>query len=333
MLKRCAPIFFVCIWSTGFIVARAIAPETDPCLFLTARFGLTALILAAMTGAAGLPWPGLRLTLGHLAVGGLYNGAYLAAGYEAVRLGLSPGLMALVGALQPPLTALLAACFWGESFSLRRGVGMGSALAGVGLAVWPALDSGGAPAMPPAALALAGAGVLAVTVGALLQKTALRDADLRPAGALQHGGAALVTTVLALVWGERQFAVSPNTLSALAWSVAGLSLGGSMLLVWLLRQAEAARATSLLLLAPPLAAVWSWAFFGAQLSAGQIAGFALALGGIGLARADGERLQSLGNVGGETAEACRRSSSKRPQTRAVRSAVRESDAPGRPARR
>lgn len=294
MCKRFAPLVFVCIWSTGFIVARAIAPGTDPCLFLTARFGLTALILAALTCVAGLPWPGMRLTLGHLAVGGLYNGVYLAAGYQAVRLGLSPGLMALVGALQPPVTALLAALIWGESFSLRRVAGMGAALGGVGLAVWPALHCGGAPAMPAAALALAGAGVLAVTIGALLQKTGLRATDLRPAGALQHGGAALVTTVLALAWGEHQIAVSLVVLSALAWSVAGLSLGGSMLLVWLLRQGEAARAASLLLLAPPLAAVWGWFFFAAQLNAAQIAGFALALGGIGLARADGAHAPKQG---------------------------------------
>lgn len=284
MLQRCAPLVFVGLWSSGFIVARAIAPWADPCLFLTARFAVTALILTVLTGAAGLPWPGRRLMLGHLAAGGLSNGLYLAASYQAVRLGLSPGLMALIGALQPPLTAVLAALFLGESFSCRLAAGMGAALAGVGLAVWPALSSGGMATMPPAAFGLAGVAVLAVTIGALVQKTGLAATDLRPAGALQHCGAALITLVLAAVWGEERLPLSATVLAALGWSVAGLSLGATTLLVWLVRQGEAARAVALLFLVPPLAAVWSWLFFGTRLDALQAAGFALALGGLTVAR-------------------------------------------------
>ncbi|OLN31009.1 Permease of the drug/metabolite transporter (DMT) superfamily [Desulfovibrio sp. DV] len=328
MPKRCAPLVFVCLWSTGFIVARSIAPWADPCLFLTARFAVTALVLAALARSFGLPWPGMRLTLGHLAAGGLSNGLYLAAGYQAVAFGLSPGLMALAGALQPPLTAFLAAMFLGESFSFRRAAGMGTALAGVGLAVWPALAASGETPLPPAALALAGGSVLAATLGALAQKTGLAATDLRPAGALQHCGAALVTLVLAVVWGEERFVLSATVVTALAWSVAGLSLGATTLLVWLVRQGEAARAVALLFLVPPLAAVWSWVFFEAGLDALQAVGFALALGGMALARdgtgpsrpvrANRRQDGGMGNRGWETA---------------VRRAGRESGAPGRPGHR
>ena len=48
-----APALFVLLWSTGFIVARAIAGHTAPALFLTARFALAALLLAALACA----WP------------------------------------------------------------------------------------------------------------------------------------------------------------------------------------------------------------------------------------------------------------------------------------
>lgn len=43
---------FVALWSTGFIVARAIKPYADPNLYLLARFCGTALLYAGIALAA-----------------------------------------------------------------------------------------------------------------------------------------------------------------------------------------------------------------------------------------------------------------------------------------
>jgi len=282
-----APALFVVLWSTGFIVARAIVPYADPCLFLTARFALAGLVLAASALAARVSWPSGRSAAGHLAAGGLLHGLYLAASYRAVGLGLSPGIMALIGALQPPLTAFLGALFCGDRLGWRLTCGMAAGLAGVGVVVWPAPagGAGGLPPIPLDALGLALLGVSSITIGTLLQKSSLARADLRAAGALQHAGAAIVTTGLAIFWGEHRFEPSVPMLFALGWGVGGLSVGGASLLLWLVRQGEASRAVSLLFLAPPLAAAEAWLLFGARLGPAQLAGFALALGGVILARA------------------------------------------------
>ncbi len=282
---RLAPALFVLLWSTGFIVARAIAGQADPCLFLVARFGLAALVLALCAVVARASWPRGRQALGHLAAGGLLHGLYLAASYRAVALGLSPGVMALICALQPPLTTLGAGLAFRERVGARLCGGMAAGLAGVALAVWP--REGGLPPAPPAALWLAFGGMAAITCGALLQKTSLSRADLRSAGAVQHAGAAVVALILALAWGEGRFLPTPTVLSALAWSVAGLSVGGAGLLVWLMRRGAAAGATALLFLVPPLAALQAWLLFGARLDAVQGAGFGLALAGVILARGRG----------------------------------------------
>lgn len=279
---RLSPVLFVLLWSTGFIVARAIAGQADPCLFLAARFGLAALVLGACALAARASWPRGGQVLGHLAAGGLLHGLYLAASYRAVALGLSPGAMALVCALQPPLTALGASLAFRERLGARLCGGMAAGLAGVALAVWP--REGGLPPAPPPALWLAFGGVASITCGALLQKTSLASADLRAAGAVQHAGAAGVALVLALAWGEGRFLPTPTVLGALAWSVAGLSVGGAGLLVWLMRRGAAAGATALLFLVPPLAAVQAWLLFDARLDGVQAAGFGLALAGVALAR-------------------------------------------------
>jgi drug/metabolite transporter (DMT)-like permease len=58
MLASSIAAVFVVLWSTGFVVARAITPYADPNLFLLARFGATALMflappLAALEGYVG----------------------------------------------------------------------------------------------------------------------------------------------------------------------------------------------------------------------------------------------------------------------------------------
>ncbi len=284
MFARIAPTLFVVLWSTGFIVARAIAGQADPCLFLTARFVLAAGVLALLAVRAGAAWPRGRRLAGHLGAGAVLHGVYLAASYRAVALGLSPGVMALIGSLQPPLTAVAAALFFAQKPDKRLAAGMAAALAGVALAAWPGSDATG-PGEALCPLGLAFCAMAAITAGALLQRSRLAAADLRTAAATQHGGAALVTLVFAWLWDEGRFAPTTTVLAALGWSVAGLSIGGAGLLVWMIRRGEAARTVSLLFLAPPLAAAQAWLFFDASLSGAQLAGFALTLAGVAAARA------------------------------------------------
>ena len=48
MLTSLVAAAFVALWSTGFIVARAIKPHADPNLFLLARFAGTAALFGAV---------------------------------------------------------------------------------------------------------------------------------------------------------------------------------------------------------------------------------------------------------------------------------------------
>ena len=61
MLARALPLFFVLIWSTGFIAARLVAPYSDPLTFLCYRYALTVVAFVLIALAVGAPWPrGLR---------------------------------------------------------------------------------------------------------------------------------------------------------------------------------------------------------------------------------------------------------------------------------
>ncbi|XQM27772.1 DMT family transporter [Burkholderia gladioli] len=282
---------FVALWFTGFIVARAIHPYADPNLYLLARFGGTALLFAMIALASRARWPARREWGRQLLAGALLQGVYLGASYWAVAQGLPAGVMALLGALQPLATAVLAVPLFGERLPARGWAGMALGVAGVALVLAPKLDAAGATATAHDATGASAFTVLvavlsiaSITAGTLYQKSAVAQTDLRTAVALQNAGAALVAAAFALALGETHWQPAPTLWLGLAWGIAMLSGGAIVLFVWLLRHGGAARATSLMFLAPPLAALQGYWLFGETLGALQLAGFAVALAGVALAR-------------------------------------------------
>jgi len=276
-------VVFVLIWSTGFIVAKAVLPHADLQLFLVARFSLTAVVMGLAAVAAGAAWPGARGAGPHLLAGALMQGVYLCASYWAITHGMPAGVMALLGALQPLFTALFAVTLMGKSLQPRAWLGLCIGFAGVGLVLAPKLASHGVDSLTVLPVLAAMVSVLAVTTGTLVQKW-LAGSDLRAAASLQSMGAAVVAVAVTLLLGTSRWDGTPLLWGALVWSVLVPSMIGTTLLVWMVRSGDATKATALLLLVPPVAAVQAYLFFGETLAAVQFAGFALALGGVLLTR-------------------------------------------------
>ncbi|TWB44979.1 DMT family transporter [Nitrospirillum viridazoti] len=289
LLGWAAPWLFILIWSTGFLVGRAVLPYADVQLFLVARFGLTALLFTGATLTAGVSWPRGRAAGLHLLAGGLMQGVYIGFSYWAIAQGLAAGIMALMGALQPLFTALITTLVFRQRLSRLAWLGLAIGFAGVACVLAPKLAlhaaaGAGSGGLPPLGAALAVLSVLSITIGTLLQKSSVAGDDLRPAGALQNLGALCVVCLLFLTVGTPHWDPHPVLWTALAWAVLGPSVIGISLLVWMVRHGEATRATALLLLVPPLAALEAFFLFHETLTPLQLAGFALALGGVGLTR-------------------------------------------------
>jgi drug/metabolite transporter (DMT)-like permease len=69
---------------------------------------------------------------------------------------------------------------------------------------------------------------------------------------------------------------------AMAWSVLGLTLGGSSLLYLLIQRGAAASVTSLMYLVPPCTALVAWVLFSEPVTAVTLAGTALTAFGVSL---------------------------------------------------
>ncbi len=96
MIGLVASLLFVLIWSTGFIVARAVVPHGAPELVLAIRLAATTLLLAGAAALAGQSWPRGRLLGLHLAAGAMLHGLYLTVSWWAVSRGMPAGIMSLL---------------------------------------------------------------------------------------------------------------------------------------------------------------------------------------------------------------------------------------------
>jgi drug/metabolite transporter (DMT)-like permease len=284
MLARVAPALFVLIWSTGFVVARWAVPHAAPQLILVARMGLTALLLGGAAVIAKESWPRGRQLRLHILAGAMLNGIYLCTSWWAVQQGMPAGIMSLLGALQPLVVAVGSFLFLGERLHGRSWTGLGIGLVGVALVLEPLLGKGIGNGVHPYVVIGAVASIVAMAAGTMIQRGSLSRDGMRVSGAVQNMSGAMVALLATIAQGDWRWDGSLPLWVGLAWSVLMLSTAALTLLVWMTRHQGATRVSVLLLLVPPLAAIEAWVLFGERLIAIQLIGFALALGGVLIAR-------------------------------------------------
>jgi drug/metabolite transporter (DMT)-like permease len=274
------PLFFVVLWSTGFIAAKYGLPYAPPLSFLILRCLGAVLILLPVVLVTRAPWPRGRIL--HVALAGLLlQAGYLGGVWSAIKIGMPAGLSALIVGMQPILTAF-AAPLIGERVTPRQWLGLVLGLSGVALVVYAKISLTG---LAPAAIALCVLALLSITAGTMYQKRFCPHFDLRTGTVIQYA-----TTALALL----PFAVgleglepdlvnihwTPQFMGALLWSILALSIGAIFLLFRLISRNDATRVTSLLYLTPPTTAVMAWLMFGESLSLLGLLGMAVAVAGV-----------------------------------------------------
>jgi drug/metabolite transporter (DMT)-like permease len=284
-LLRAMPWVFVLIWSTGFVVARLGMPHAPPMSFLALRFALSVACFVAWMAIARVPWPPREQWL-HLAVSGvLMHAGYLGGVWSAVKAGIGAGTVSLLVGLQPVLTAIWLSATAapraqgsGRSVTPQQWAGLALGLAGLALVVWRKLGVGEVTALN---LVLSVGALCSITVGTLYQKRFVRVADVRAASAVQLLASLVITLPLALLEPE-VMDWQPELVGAMAWSVLGLTLGGSSLLYLLIQRGAATQVTSLLYLVPPCTAAMAWWLFGEAFTPLMMLGMLLTVCGVAM---------------------------------------------------
>lgn len=278
------PAVFVLIWSTGFIVARYGMPNAPPFSFLGMRYAFSIVCFSLWIHLAKVKWPQTRQEILHLSVTGiLMHAGYLGGVWAAVKAGMGSGLSALIVGFQPVLTAIWLSTHGAgtdNKVSRRQWMGLILGFCGLLLVVWRKLTQGSAlDHVNLVNLSFAVMALLSITLGTLYQKSFVKPCDVRSANTVQLIAALIVTTPLACLETE---AIQWNSelWGAMAWSVLGLTLGGSSLLYLLIQKGAAASVTSLMYLVPPCTAMMAWFLFDEPITWVTLMGIALTAWGV-----------------------------------------------------
>lgn len=280
-LTRFAPLLFVLLWATGFIGAKLGLPHAEPLTFLLIRYLLVLGLMLLVALATRAPWPNDARHWFHIGISGLLvHGVYLGGVYIAIGKGLPAGVASLVVGIQPLLTAVGAGWLLGEAVLARQWLGLVLGFAGVAMVVSGKLGAGfGLEALWPALAALAG-----ITIGTLYQKRFCPRFDWRTGAIAQFLPTAVLTAVVAAFTESFRVTWTGEFIFAMTWLVLVLSIGAISLLNWLIRHGSAVNIASLFYLVPPCTALMAWGLFGEQLAGVALAGMALAVWGVYLAR-------------------------------------------------
>jgi len=276
-----APFLFVSLWSGGFTAVKLCLPHTDPLTLQVARYATVVALLLPIWLALRPPRPD-RATLWHLVrVGLVLQFGYFAAMNLAMGHGMTAAAIALIIGLQPVMVALLAPLFTADAPLGPRGwAGLALGLMGAAMVILSgdAVRGGDAVSYVFAALALA-----LMTASALMERAGGRPCHPVTANLVMCAVALVATTALALPLVEMRVEWAPAMIAGLAYLVLVNSLVSLSLLFAMLRHGEAARASAVFFLVPPVAAAIAWGVLGEAMSALAIAGTALAAAGVALA--------------------------------------------------
>ena len=284
LFVRLSPLIFVLIWSTGFIAAKYSMQNADPFVFLCLRMALTTLALIPILYLFGATLPRKLSPYRHdMVTGVLLHCCYLGFVFWPIKEGMPSGIVAIIIGIQPILTMVLASVYIGESFTLKKLIGLAIGFVGVAIVILGKyglglIDDDGLGLIP---IGMCLIGLLSASSSVIYQKKFCDQSHLLTGVLMQYVAATIATALFALLLGENwQVVWSPSFAIALTWQVFGLSIGGVVLLMSIIKLGEASRISSMFYLVPPLVVVEAHYLFGETLSPISIAGMALCVMGV-----------------------------------------------------
>lgn len=269
-------------WSSAFMGAVLASGTASIYQVLMWRFLIVAMLLLPFLWRAfryGWRWLLLHGSFGFI---GMFM--CLSLSIKAIDLGVPAGTAALIGALQPLLSAALAGVLLRETVLVRQWAGLFLGLAGVVMAVG---EIGGSNFLSYVLQAL---GMLCTVANTLLAKAKWDGSRFAESFAFQTLVSALAFAPLAWLDGAFWPTLDPNFVVTLLWMIVFSTAGAYGFYYWCLQRTSVVRLGSLIYLTPPVTMFWAFVMFGQPITAGGIAGLAVGALGVYLARQSAARV-------------------------------------------
>jgi drug/metabolite transporter (DMT)-like permease len=248
---------FVVFWSCGFLGARWGTQYTSAFDLLGWRY-LVAGALAAIILLFRRPTVTRKDLVTHVWMAVLTQFVYLGLIFTGIDHGITAGVTALIGSLQPLLIATVAGPLLGEHVSRRQWTGLVLGVAGVGLVVADDLDAGhGSPLL----FLLPLGGLLGLVVGTCLERRRKPSTNSLDALCIQSLVSAVFFIALAASTNQLTVPHQAGFYGAVLWLVVLATGGGWGLYLVNLKLSGATRISSLLYLVPPTTMVFAFLLF------------------------------------------------------------------------
>jgi len=284
LLLRLAPLVFVTLWSTGFIAAKYSMQNADPFVFLCLRFSITAAVLVPILLFIGAALPRRIWRFRHdMVTGLLLHCGYLGFVFWPIKNGVPSGIVAIIIGTQPILTTALATLYIGEQLDWRKLTGLLIGFLGISVVIFGkyGLSLGLSGGLDPIDLLMCLASLFSIAFGVFYQKKFCDQSQLLPGTLMQYVAGSLGAAGFAMLYGET-WAIdwTPTFAIALSWQVIGLSIGAVILLMYIIKNGEAGRVSSMFYLVPPLVVLEAHFLFGETLGPVSILGMLISIIGV-----------------------------------------------------
>ncbi|MFD7160416.1 DMT family transporter [Kribbella sp. NPDC059898] len=257
VLSLAAGAGFVVFWSCGFIGARWGTEYTNAFDLLAWRF-LVAGALAVVILAVRRPRISRLDLVTQVSMAFLTQFVYLGLIFTGIDHGITAGVTALIGSLQPILIATVAGPVLGERVNRRQWLGLVLGLVGVGLVVADDLSAGhGSPLLFLVPIG----GLLGLVAGTCLERKRRPSTSSLDALAIQSLTSAVLFTALAASTNRLTVPSEPGFYGAVVWLVLLATGGGWGLYLVNLKLSGATRISSLLYLVPPTTMLFAFLIF------------------------------------------------------------------------
>lgn len=275
MLTKYIPFIFVALWSSGFIGAQYGLQFAEPATFLLIRMlaNIGVFIILLLIFKSQLPKG--KDAIHSLIAGVLIHGFYLGGTYQAIALGMSSGLCALLVGVQPILTAILLVNFGKQRLLPLQWLGLFVGLVGITLVLqgnieWQDTSN------KYAAYTFAFIALIGITLGTLYQKKYCQNTDLIGSMVWQYSAASLVFLPMALLNETMVVTWNAEFIFGVMWLVLVVSVTAILLLLYMIKKGDSSSVASTFYLIPPMTAFQAWIVFGEHFDAQGAVGFALA---------------------------------------------------------
>jgi drug/metabolite transporter (DMT)-like permease len=269
-------VAFAVMWSSAFTSARIIVADAPPLTALSLRFLVSGILGVLIARALGQSW---RLTPAQwratVIFGICQNALYLGLNFVAMQT-VEAGLATIIASTMPLLVGLAGWLLFGERIGLVGQLGLVAGLVGVTIIMAARLQGG----VDLYGLSLCVGGVIALTFATLAVRGASSGGNFLMVVGLQLlvgsavlGGVAAAVETIEIAW-------SWQLIAAFAYTTLVPGLAATVVWFWLVNRIGATKAATFHFLNPFLGVAIAALVLGESLSAQDLIGVAVIMGGI-----------------------------------------------------